>query len=75
LEQASQVRDPSMVMQGIGVGTLIVVSVAGLAAGAALGAPFMAFSPDGNHLLTATSSGVFIYDTVNWKKERLDSSK
>jgi WD40 repeat protein len=147
LQQASQVRDPSMVMQGIGVGTMMVVSVVGLAAGAALGAPFMAFdplmstqlallpvammlrseaclrtaaispdgqtivsttkgpshsvmavidrandkvvekwtadfyvcdmafSPNGNHLLTATSSGVFIYDTVNWKKERLDRSK
>jgi hypothetical protein len=28
----------------------------------------MEFSPDGNYLLTATSGGVLIYDTGNWKK-------
>jgi WD40 repeat protein len=143
LEQAGQVHDPSMVMQGIGVGTLVAVSVLGLAAGAAVGAPFMAFdplltpqlaflpaamifrseaclraatispdgqtivsttkgpshnvmavidrasdkvvdkwtadqyvcdmefSPDGKFLLTATSTGVFIYDTATWKKTNL----
>jgi WD40 repeat protein len=143
LEQAGQIRDPSMVMQGIGVGTMVAVSVLGLAAGAAVGAPFMAFDPlvstqlaflpaamifrpeacirtaaispdgntvvsttkgpshsvmavidrpadkvvkkwtadlfvcdmefslDGKYLLTATSKGVFIYDTANWKKTNL----
>jgi len=143
LEQAGQVRDPSMVMQGIGVGTLVAVSVIGLAAGAAVGAPFMmfdpvttanmlmipaslmfrpeacirsvaispdgqtivsttkgpshnvmavidrasdkvvdkwtadlyvcdmAFSSDGKYLLTATTSGILIYDTVDWKKTNL----
>lgn len=45
LQQAGQIRDPNMVMQGIGVGTLVAVSILGFAAGAALGAPFMAFDP------------------------------
>ena len=143
LEQAGQVTDPSMVMQGIGVGTLVAVSVIGLAAGAAVGAPFMAFDPftatelllmpaaltfrpeacirsvaispdgqtivsttkgpshnvmavidrasdkvvdkwkadvyvcdmafssDGKYLLTATTSGILIYDTVDWQKTNL----
>lgn len=143
LEQAGKIADPSMVMQKIGVGTMVAVSVLGLAAGAAVGAPFMAFDPflhtqalflpvaimfqseiclrtaaispdgrtivsttkgpshnvmavidrpsdkvvkkwtadlyvcdmefssDGKNLLTATSRGVFIYDTVNWKKTEL----
>lgn len=140
LEQAGEVTDPSMVMQGIGVGSMVAVSVLGLAAGAAVGAPFMAFdpftatqlllmpaglafrpetcirsvaispdgmtvvsttrgpshnvmavidrasdkvvdkwkadtyvcdmefSPNGKYLLTATNTGVLIYDTSNWKK-------
>jgi WD40 repeat protein len=140
LEQAGEVTDPSMVMQGIGVGTMVAVSVLGLAAGAAFGQPFMAvdpftatqlllmpaglafrpeacirsiaispngetvvsttrgpshnvmavidrnsdkvvekwkadtyvcdmeFSPNGKYLLTATDTGVFIYDTTTWKK-------
>ena len=144
LEQAGQVADPSMVMQGIGVGTLVAVSIVGLAAGAALGAPFMmfdpfttaellmmpaalmfrpeacirsvaispdgktivsttkgpshnvmavidrprdkvvekwtadvyvcdmAFSSDGMYLLTATTSGIHIYDTTDWKKTDLN---
>ena len=143
LEQAGEVTDPSMVMQGIGVGTLVAVSVLGLVAGAAVGAPFMAFDPfttsqlllmpaaltfrpeacirsvaispdgqtivsttkgpshnvmavidrasdkvvdkwkadvyvcdmafssDGKYLLTATTSGILIYDTVEWKKTNL----
>jgi WD40 repeat protein len=144
LEQAGQVTDPSMVLQGIGVGTLVAVSVLGMAAGAAVGAPFlmfdpmtsanmllllpvasmfrpeacirsvavspdgrtivsttkgpshnvmavidrasdkvidkwaadpyvcdMTFSPDGKYLLTATSTGILIYDTVDWKKTNL----
>jgi len=45
LEQADQVTDPSMVMQGIGVGTIVAVSVLGLAAGAAVGAPFAMLDP------------------------------
>ena len=45
LEQAGEVTDPSMIMQGIGVGTIVAVSVIGLAAGAAVGAPFMAVDP------------------------------
>lgn len=140
LEQAGEVTDPSMVMQGIGVGTMVAVSVLGLAAGAAVGSPFMAFdpftatqllfmpaglafrpetcfrsvaispdgktvvsttrgpshnvmavidrannkvvskwkadtyvcdmefSPNGKYLLTATNTGVLIYDTTHWKK-------
>jgi WD40 repeat protein len=143
LEQAGQVTDPSMVMQGIGVGTMVAVSVLGLAAGAAVGAPLamldpitttelllmpvaltfrpeacirsvaispdgqtivsttrgpshnvmavidrasdkvvdkwtadvhvcdMEFSPDGKYLLTATATGILIYDTVDWKKTNL----
>jgi len=143
LEQANQVTDPSMVMQGIGVGTMVAVSVLGFAAGAAVGAPFMMldpitttqlllmpasltfqpdacirsvaispdgktivsttrgpthnvmavidrasnkvvdkwkadmhvcdmeFSPDGKYLLTATATGILIYDTVDWKKANL----
>ena len=143
LEQAGSVTDPSMVMQGIGVGTLVAVSVIGMAAGAAVGAPFlmfdplttsqlllmpaalafrpeacirsvaispdgqtivsttkgpshnvmavidrardkvvdkwtadiyvcdMEFSPDGKYLLTATTKGIFIYDTTDWKKTNL----
>ena len=141
LEQVDQVADPSMVMQGIGVGTMVAVSVLGLAAGAMLGAPFldpmtttglllmpveltfrpeacirsvaispdgrtivsttkgpshnvmavidrasdkvvdkwssdifvcdMEFSPDGKYLLTATATGILIYDTVDWKKTNL----
>jgi WD40 repeat protein len=31
----------------------------------------MQFSPDGKHLVTATSNGAFIYDTTNWKKTNL----
>jgi len=31
----------------------------------------MAFSPDGNYLLTATTSGILIYDTTDWKKTNL----
>ncbi len=140
LDQAGEVTDPSMVMQGIGVGSMVAVSVLGLAAGAAVGAPFMAFdpftatqlllmpmglairpeacirsiaispdgktvvsttrgpshnvmavidrdsdkvvdkwtadtyvcdmefSPNGKYLLTATNTGVHIYDTADWKK-------
>ena len=45
LEQAGEVTDPSMIMQGIGIGSIVAVSVVGLAAGAALGAPFLAFDP------------------------------
>jgi WD40 repeat protein len=143
LEQAGQVTDPNMVMQGIGVGTLVAVSVVGLVAGAALGAPLMmfdpvstadlllmpaalmfqpeacirsiaispdgqtivsttkgpshnvmavidrasdkvvdkwtadvyvcdmAFSSDGKYLLTATTSGILIYNTNDWKKTNL----
>jgi WD40 repeat protein len=143
LEQAGEISDPSMIMQGIGVGTLVAVSVIGLAAGAAVGAPLMAFdpmtatqlllmpvglafrpeacirsvavspdgktvvsttrgpshnvmavidrasgkvidkwtaatyvcdmefSPNGKHLLTATDSGVLIYDTTDWSKVNL----
>ena len=143
LEQAGEVSDPSMVMQGIGVGTIVAVSMLGMAAGAAVGAPLMAFdpftatqlllmpaalsfrpeaciravaispdgktvvsttrgpshnvmaaidrasdkvidkwtadtyvcdmefSPDGKYLLTATNTGVLIYDTVEWKKVNL----
>lgn len=143
LEQAGEVTDPSMVMQGIGVGTMVAVSVLGLAAGAAVGAPFMAFdpftatqlllmpvglafrpeacirslaispdgktvvsttrgpshnvmavidrasnkvvdkwkadtyvcdmqfSPNGKYLLTATNTGVLIYDTANWKNTNI----
>jgi WD40 repeat protein len=143
LEQAGQIADPSMVMQRIGVGSLVVVSVLGMAAGAAVGAPFlmldpltttqllmlpaaltfrpeacirsvaispdgktivsttkgpshnvmavidrasdkvvdkwtadvyvcdMAFSQDGKYLLTATTSGIFIYNTTDWKKTNL----
>jgi hypothetical protein len=29
------------------------------------------FSPDGNYLLTATSTGAFIYDTQTWKKTNI----
>jgi len=140
LEQIDELADPSMIMQGIGVGTVVAVSVLGLAAGAAVGAPFMAFdpfsatqllmmpaglafrpetcfrsvaispngktvvsttrgpshnvmgvidrasdkvvdkwradtyvcdmefSPDGKYLLTATNTGVLLYDTTDWKK-------
>jgi WD40 repeat protein len=32
----------------------------------------MAFSPDGKYLLTATASGVDLYDTTDWKKKNLD---
>ena len=143
LEQASRVTDPNMVMQGIGVGTLVAVSVVGLVAGAMLGAPLMMFDPfttadlllmpaalmfrpeacirsvaispdgktivsttkgpshnvmavidrvsdkvvekwtadvyvcdmefssDGRYLLTATTSGILIYDTTEWKKTNL----
>ena len=143
LEQAGEVADPSMVMQGIGVGTMVAVSVLGLAAGAAVGGPFVAFdpftatqllsmpagltfrpeacirsvaispdgktvvsttrgpshnvmavvdrasdkvvdkwtadsyvcdmefSPNGKYLLTATDTGVLIYDTADWKKANL----
>ena len=45
LEQAGEVTDPSMVMQGIGVGTVVAVSVLGFAAGAAFGSPFMVIDP------------------------------
>lgn len=144
LEQADQVSDPSLAMQRIGVGSLVAVSILGMAAGAAVGAPFMmvdpltafnvfslpvalmvrpeacsrsvaispdgqtivsttrgpshnvmavidrdsdkvvekwtadlyvcdmAFSPDGKYLLTATASGVDIYDTTDWKKKNLN---
>ena len=144
LEQAGEVTDPSMVMQGIGVGTMVTVSVLGFAAGAALGSPLMAFdpftatqlllmpvglavrpevciravaispdgetvvtttrgpshnvmavidrdkdkvvdkwqtaalvcdmefSPDGNFLLTATNTGVLIYDTQTWEKTNIE---
>ncbi|MEJ2256575.1 MAG: hypothetical protein P8X98_06140 [Woeseiaceae bacterium] len=145
LEQAGELTDPSMVLQGIGVGTMVAVSVLGLAAGAAVGAPFMAFdpftatqlalmpvglafrpetcmrsvaispdgttvvsttrgpshnvmavidrasdkvvdkwkadtyvcdmefSPNGKYLLTATNTGVQIYDTTNWKKKNINN--
>jgi WD40 repeat protein len=145
LEQAGELTDPSMVMQGIGVGTIVAVSVLGLAAGAAVGAPFMAFdpftatqlmlmpaglafrpetcmrsvaispdgktvvsttkgplhnvmavidrasdkvvdkwkadtyvcdmefSPNGKYLVTATNTGVQIYDTTNWKKTNINT--
>ncbi|HET6593400.1 MAG TPA: hypothetical protein VFG48_10835 [Xanthomonadales bacterium] len=143
LAQAGQVTDPSMVLQGIGVGTAVAVTVLGLAAGAAFGAPLtmidpltatqlvlapaalvfrheacirsvavspdgrtivsttrgpshnvmavidrasnevvdkwkadfyvcdMEFSPDGRYVLTATTAGVLIYDTVEWKRAKL----
>jgi len=146
LAQAGEVSDPSMVMQGIGVGTVVAVTALGLAAGAAFGAPLMMFdpitatqivlmppalafrpeacirsvavspdgqtiisttrgpshnvmavidrasnkvvdkwkadgdvcdmdfSPDGRYLLTATSTGIQIYDTVDWKKTRLKAT-
>jgi len=32
----------------------------------------MEFSPDGKYLLTATTSGIQMYDTVNWKKTNLE---
>jgi hypothetical protein len=48
-EQADEIADPSMALQGIGVGTIVVASVLAFAAGAAFGAPFMAVDP-----LTAT---------------------
>lgn len=146
LEQAGLIKDPSLAMQYVGVGTLVTVSGLALVAGAVLGAPFflpdpslapvvlapfgpmvrmdacirmaaispdgqaivtttngpshnvmavidrnrdkvvekwtadlfvcdMEFSSDGKRLLTATSSGVFIYNTLTWKKERLGSDK
>jgi hypothetical protein len=31
----------------------------------------MEFSPDGKYLLTATTKGIFIYDTTDWKKTNL----
>jgi WD40 repeat protein len=143
LAQAGEVTDPSMVLQGIGVGTMVTVTVLGLAAGAALGAPLMIFdplttaqilvmpaaltvrteacfrsvavspdgqtivsttrgpshnvmavidrpsnkvvdkwkadfyvcdmdfSPDGRYLLTATTTGIQIYDTVDWKRTNI----
>ena len=143
LAQAGEVKDPSMVLQGIGVGTMAAVTVIGLAAGAAFGAPLMMFdpftatqlalapaalalrpeacirsvavspdgqtiasttrgpshnvmavidrtsnkvvdkwkadfyvcdmefSPDGHYLLTATTTGVLMYDTVDWKRTNL----
>lgn len=145
LEQAGELTDPSMVLQGIGVGTMVAVSVLGLAAGAAVGAPFMVidpftatqlmlmpvglafrpetcmrsaaispdgmtvvtttrgpshnvmavidragdkvvdkwkadtyvcdmeFSPNGKYLLTATNTGVQIYDTTNWKRTNISN--
>ena len=144
LAQAGEVKDPSMVMQGIGVGTMVAVTALGLAAGAAFGAPLMMFdpftatqlalapialtfrpeacirsvavspdgqtvvsttrgpshnvmavidrasnkvvdkwkadfyvcdmefSPDGKSMLTATTTGVLIYDTVDWKRANLE---
>jgi len=143
LEQAGEVTDPSMILQGIGVGTVVAVTAIGLMAGAALGAPLMMFdpvtatqilltapavtyrpeacirsvavspdgqtivsttrgpshnvmavidtasnkvvdkwkadfyvcdmefSPDGRYLLTATTTGIRIYDTVDWKPSDL----
>jgi WD40 repeat protein len=144
LEQAGRVTDPSMVMQGIGVGSMVAVSIVGLVAGGVVAAPFamldpvtttqlvlapvgltfrpeacsrsvaispdgktivsttrgpshnvmsvidrasdkvvekwtadsyvcdMDFSPDGKYLLTATATGILIYDTVEWKKTSLE---
>lgn len=144
LAQAGEVKDPSMVLQGIGVGTAVAVTALGLAAGAAFGAPLMMFdplttaqilvmpaaltfrpeacirsvavspdgqtivsttrgpshnvmavidragnqvvdkwkadfyvcdmefSPDGKYVLTATTTGIQIYDTVAWKKTNLE---
>lgn len=140
-QQSGEVRDPSMVMQAIGMGTMAVVSIAALSAGIlppvdllaqtvlSGGFPFiptgafirhacaraaaispdgdtivsttwgsthnvmavidraqnkviekwtaegsvcdMQFSPDGRYLVAATSRGVFIFDTKNWKKTKL----
>ena len=146
LEQAGLIKDPSLAMQYVGVGTLVTVSGLAMVAGAVLGAPYflpdpslaplvlapfgpmvrmdacirvaaispngevivtttngpshnvmavidrnrdkvvekwtadlfvcdMEFSSDGKRLLTATSSGAFIYDTLTWKKERLGADK
>jgi WD40 repeat protein len=45
LEQAGEIRDPSMVLQGIGVGTMVAVSMLGVAAGAGFGTPLIAPDP------------------------------
>jgi len=145
LAQAGEVKDPSMALQAIGVGTVATVTVLGLAVGAAFGAPLMMFdpftatqlalapaaltyrpetcvrsvavspdgqtvvsttrgpsnnvmavidrdsnkvvdkwkagfdvcdmefSPDGKYVLAATTRGVLIYDTVEWKKTDLEA--
>lgn len=144
LEKAGEITDPSMVLQGIGVGTMVAVSMLGVAAGAGFGSPLIAadplmvaqslmvpaglayrpevctrslaispdgktvvtttrgpshnvmavidrardkvadkwqaaalvcdmeFSPDGKYLLTATNTGVLIYDTQTWKKTNIE---
>jgi WD40 repeat protein len=45
LEQAGEITDPNMVLQGIGVGTMVAVSMLGVAAGAGFGSPLIAADP------------------------------
>ena len=137
-EQVGEVTGPSMALQNIGAGSIVAVSMVGMAAAAAVGSPWlgaelmasmpvlstprpeacvrsvaispdgqtivsitkgpfrnvmavidrasdkvvdkwttdagvcdMEFSPDGKTLLAATSTGIDIYDTADWKKTRL----
>ena len=139
-EQSEEVSDPSMALQSIGVGTLVVLSVASMGMGGlpnmSFGEAFLnvlpiipmptsidhgcaravaispdgrtivsttrgpthnvmavidrttnqvvekwtaersvcdlEFTPDGKHLVAATSRGVFIFDTESWKKANLE---
>lgn len=137
LKQFEEISNPSMALQAIGVGTMVAVSVVGLAAGGVTGMSFgesllmggippipsarfirqacyraatispdgrtivtttrgpshnvmavidraenkvidkwtadrsvcdLEFSPNGKHLVAATSRGVYVFDTATWKK-------